>query len=121
MNTEAILETAVESGSIELSGMPELQEIASYIQSISFDRKSFGGCDEKSVSGHISVIAKKYEAIISAMLIQNRQTAAQLEQDYAAREQYALWLVHWYEQENAALREENQQWQLNLQSFYALL
>ena len=58
--------------------MPEVQVIAAYLRSMTFRKKTFGGCDAESVLEHFVSVSQQYEAILSAFMAQNQQYAFQI-------------------------------------------
>ena len=105
-------------GTMELRQMPEIQVIAAYLRSMTFKKKTFGGCDTESVLDHFAAVSQQYEAILSAFLAQNQQNAfqivtlqnmlAQKQQEDAVQAWQQQELVQWYEGTIAALQAGQQ-------------
>ena len=70
---------------VELRQMPEIQKIAKYLQTMSFKRRLFGGCDTENVLDHFAVVTEQYETIILTILAQQADSATRQKiyaQDY---------------------------------------
>ncbi|MCL2884375.1 MAG: hypothetical protein FWF49_02670 [Oscillospiraceae bacterium] len=70
--------------------IPQLKEIEEYLRHMAFKKKAFGGCDTEDVLDHFSAITQKYEALISALMLQYGQYPQQvtaLQAALAAQEQ----------------------------------
>ena len=52
---------------MDLEQIPEITEIARYIENMEFRKKALGGIDEESAMEHISIISNKYEQIIRSL------------------------------------------------------
>ena len=68
----------------DIRQIPEIQEIASYLRSMTFKKKVFGGCNTENVLDHFAELTQKYEVILNSLLMQTdwqarRITELQLE------------------------------------------